>query len=321
MDDRVVVVDDPWPSVRAVDDGRGDELVGLAAGIRGLDGRRRRRRVVRRLAVDDGVVAALRRAPSACRGPSRSSGRPRSRSRASGWAAASRGSRSAMTSPSAERGRRVPPVEQCVDAHARARFALRELAMATRCRSLAWTPPGPMRLTRCRVPLRSTPPGRRPRGTPAARRSEPSAMAASMRGQVLEHRAAGTEVQVADLGVAHLARLAGRRRPPTRRGRACGQRSRRPRQIGIGAAAMASTAGIAPDPEPVEDDEDDRAGPADRGGPRSRRGARGRGRSARPVATIPAISSGLREAPPTSAPSMAGSARNSPMFADVTLPP
>jgi len=38
-------------------------------------------------------------------------------------------------------------------------------------------------------------------------------------------------------------------------------------------------------------------------------------------ATMPAISSGLSDAPPTKAPSMAGSARNSPMFADVTLPP
>ena len=38
-------------------------------------------------------------------------------------------------------------------------------------------------------------------------------------------------------------------------------------------------------------------------------------------ATMPAISSGLSEAPPTSAPSIDGSARNSPMLADVTLPP
>ena len=41
--------------------------------------------------------------------------------------------------------------------------------------------------------------------------------------------------------------------------------------------------------------------------------------AARP--TIPAISSGLSDAPPTSAPSMPGSARNSAMFALVTLPP
>ena len=38
-------------------------------------------------------------------------------------------------------------------------------------------------------------------------------------------------------------------------------------------------------------------------------------------ATMPAISSGLSEAPPMSAPSTPGSARNSPMFAEVTLPP
>src|SRR5262245_61829202 len=73
---------------------------------------------------------------------------------------------------------------------------------------------------------------------------------------------------------------------------------------------------VTPDPEAIEHDEDDRSGPGDR------HPVRPRAEAVIPArATIPAISSGLSEAPPTSAPSMDGSARNSPMFADVTLPP
>ena len=137
-------------------------------------------------------------------------------------------------------------------------------------------------------------------------------------GQVLEHRAPGAEVQVAHLGVAHLAlrqadvafgrpqhgmRPAGEERAPG--GHGC-------RGDGIGR-------GVTADPEPIEDDKDDRS--------RATRGAGGHAaaRRARAViparATIPAISSGLSDAPPTNAPSIAGSARNSPMFAEVTLPP
>src|SRR5215211_3281143 len=91
--------------------------------------------------------------------------------------------------------------------------------------------------------------------------------------------------------------------------------------------------GVRADPEPVEDDQDDGTRPWP-----GHRGARGqavvpvakpfrhatplRARAVSPArATIPAISSGLSDAPPTSAPSIEGSARNSPMLADVTLPP
>src|SRR4029079_11266183 len=73
--------------------------------------------------------------------------------------------------------------------------------------------------------------------------------------------------------------------------------------------------GVGAESEPVDDDEDDRAGP-----PHALAARRAAAVTpARP--TIPAISSGLSEAPPTRAPSIPGSVRSSPMFAAVTLPP
>ena len=90
---------------------------------------------------------------------------------------------------------------------------------------------------------------------------------------------------------------------------------------------MASAAGSRPDAEAVEDDEDDRVAAGRRSGgparpsPGGRATARGRGAVEPARATMPAISSTFRLAPPTSAPSMAGSARNSPIAALVTLPP
>ena len=141
-------------------------------------------------------------------------------------------------------------------------------------------------------------------------------------GQVLEDGPAGTQVEVPHLGVAHLSRrqadgILGRAedgvRPVARADRArsaSAPRRWRPRRVGA-------------DPEAVEDDEDDRSGSA-RSVPRldARSRAAPRAAAVSPArATIPAISSGFSEAPPTSAPSIAGSARNSAMFADVTLPP
>ena len=170
----------------------------------------------------------------------------------------------------------------------------------------------------------SRPSGRAWRAAAATRagrsKNEPSAIAASIRGRSWRTGRPAPEVEVPDLGVAHLAR----RQADGVLGRAEGRvRPAResPRQIGIGAAAIASAAGSRPIPKPS----------------RTTRTI-GRGRRvdalAHPVtaapraaavsparATIPAISSGLSDAPPTSAPSMAGSARNSSMFAEVTLPP
>src|SRR5436190_13950478 len=141
--------------------------------------------------------------------------------------------------------------------------------------------------------------------------------------QVLEDRAPGTEIEVAHLGIAHLAprqpdgsfRRAERGVGPRRQQAAPDRHPRRRDRV---------RPAISPDSEAVEDDEHD--------GPRTPRALRRRRHDAaicdslaRAVtaarATIPAISSGLSEAPPTSAPSIAGSPTNSPMLADVTLPP
>jgi hypothetical protein len=139
--------------------------------------------------------------------------------------------------------------------------------------------------------------------------------------QVLENGSPGTEIQVAYLGVAHLSR----RQPDRSLGRAQdGVRPRRQqaapdRHPGRGDRVGG---GIPADPEAIEDDEHDRPWPS-----RSfdRHDAAICDSLARAVtaarATIPAISSGLSDAPPTSAPSIPGSAKNSPMLADVTLPP
>src|SRR5687767_7214584 len=113
---------------------------------------------------------------------------------------------------------------------------------------------------------------------------------------------------------------------PTREQRA----PRGHRRCGNGVTRAAVT-----DAEPVEDDEDDRSGSGSgsgwSGSAPGRAGrvrhlpaqpARPRARAVMPArATIPAISSGLSEAPPTSAPSMDGSAKKVSMFVDVTLPP
>ena len=76
---------------------------------------------------------------------------------------------------------------------------------------------------------------------------------------------------------------------------------------------------VVADPEAIQDDEDDRSRT-----PRWRRrhADPARADAVRPArATMPAISSGLSEAPPTRAPSIDGSAMNSSIDADVTLPP
>ena len=149
-------------------------------------------------------------------------------------------------------------------------------------------------------------------------KNEPSAMAASIRGRswrtgrpAPRFRWPTSELPIWPAGRPTASSEARRT--------ACGQRSSRPRQVGIGAAAIASAAGSSRD----------RSRPGRRGrwarsgsGSRLRHAAAPRAAAVRPArATIPAISSGLSEAPPTSAPSMAGSARNSAMLAEVTLPP
>ena len=135
--------------------------------------------------------------------------------------------------------------------------------------------------------------------------------------QVLQHGTPGTEIEVADLRVAH---LAGRQPDGVLRGTERGVRPVAPQPLpgrhprgrdGVDCRIEA-------DPEPIEHDQHDRA--------RTRPGGVGhaaaRAAAVSPArATIPAISSGLSDAPPTRAPSIEGSARNSAMLDDVTLPP
>ena len=134
--------------------------------------------------------------------------------------------------------------------------------------------------------------------------------------QVLEHGPAGAKVEMADLGVAHLAlrqadRILRRAERGVRPVREKIPPDRHPR------AGDRVVGGRRPDPEPVDHDEDERAGTVSAHAVVASRAAAVT--PARP--TMPAISSGFRDAPPTSAPSMEGSATNSPMFAAVTLPP
>ncbi len=150
--------------------------------------------------------------------------------------------------------------------------------------------------------------------------------------EVLEHRPPGTQIEVPDLGVAHLTGrqpdgMLGRSQPgvgppleePAPGGHRCGgdrvgrrdcdqhrsHRGRRGRSAGAGLATARRAA------KRRSRTPDHAIGLSDR-----------RASAVRPArATIPAISSGLSDAPPTSAPSIDGSARNSAMFAAVTLPP
>ena len=137
--------------------------------------------------------------------------------------------------------------------------------------------------------------------------------------EILEDRPSGAEVQVANLGVAHLARRQadGFGRGPER---AMGPARKEAAPGGHGGGRDRVGGRITPDAEPVEDHEDD----GTRAGRHQVDGPAGAPRAAAVMparATMPAISSGLSEAPPTSAPSIEGSARNSPIVPDVTLPP
>ena len=220
-------------------------------------------RVVPGLRMHDGVVAALDAVPAARRGPSRSSGRRPTRSRRPGGPprAAARGRRRTRGPTTAAcrarrgargRGRAATPVRGASSAR------------ATRCRSLAWTPTGPDQADEMEGPPPSTrAPARREQGRPLEER------AVGDRGvdarQVLEDRPSRPEVEVADLGVAHLAR---RQADSALRGA-----ERRVRPACEQAAPGGHRGGgdrvggrVAADAEPVEDDEDDRARPAGRGG-------------------------------------------------------
>ncbi len=242
--------------------------------------------------------------------------------RASGCSGASRAS-SAVTNPSPDEGGVSRPSSRACN---RTRPTPRRAASSTRARmwwSCAWTPPGPTSPTTW-----SGSPVALARSQAATSARPIEERAVGDRGvdprQVLQDGPAGSQVQMSDLGVAHLADrqpdgiLGGAQdavRPVGQQG-APGRHGRRGDRI---------TRRVVPDPEAVEHHEHDGTR-APRVGHRvvrpGRQDARPRAWAVMPArATIPAISSGLRDAPPTRAPSIAGSARNSPMFALVTLPP
>ena len=139
-------------------------------------------------------------------------------------------------------------------------------------------------------------------------------------GQVLEDRATGPEVEVTDLGIAH---LPGRQSDgvlgcPERGVRPVAQETTPDGHVGGGDGVGGR---VATDPEPVEHDQDDGSWPGNSAMLR-RHPVEPRAAAVTPArATIPAISSGLSNAPPTRAPSIDGSAMNSSIAADVTLPP
>ena len=200
--------------------------------------------------VDDRVVAALRPVPArvAVHRPVAAADRrdPRVRVRGRESLLEIRDERGAP-SGAVCRGRRAgrergPPARP-----ARAASA----ASATRWRSLAWTPPGPTRLTMCSRP---SPPGRVAARRHASSRAgrcanDPSAIAASIRGRSWSTglpaprlRWPTSELPICPGGSPTASSDA--------RSRACGQRSRSARQLGIGVLAIASSAGTAPIPKP-----------------------------------------------------------------------
>ncbi len=216
-------------------------------------------------------------------------------------------------------GRRVPAVQERVDSHRRYGLAPGELGerdevAIVRVHAARSDEPDDVEPTLASSSRRAGCDERRPleERTVGDGRIDP--------GQLLQHRPAGAEVQMPDLGVAH---LAGRQpygpvRSLERRVRPAGEEASPAGHVGscnrVGVAFPA-------DPEAVQDDEDDRMraralGQAHEDGcePRLRAVSAAR-------ATIPAISSGLSEAPPTSAPSIDVSARNSSIVALVTEPP
>ena len=136
--------------------------------------------------------------------------------------------------------------------------------------------------------------------------------------QILQDRPPSTQVEVPNLRIAHL--------PGGQTDRIFGGAQDRVRPVtqqtppgGHGGRGDRVRRWIVTDPEAIQDDEDDGSR-----APRRRRGHTdpARAEAVSPArATIPAISSGLSDAPPTSAPSIDGSAMNSSIDADVTLPP
>ena len=273
------------PRFEPVDDGRRDELVGLATSVGGLDRRDGRRDVMRRLAVHDGVVAALDPVPAGVAihrpvpPPDRRDG----------------GVRMGGRQPALEiddvaerrRGRGVASVEQRVDPDERHPLAPRELGQ---CHEVPVVGVDAARADEADDAQDAAGLARPGTGLQEGRTLEERAVGDGGvdPGQVLEHRPAGPEVEVADLRVAH---LPGWQPNGLLRGSEAGVRpvaqEGSPGRHGGGGDGVGCR--VAPDAEPVEDDQDDRAWPGRSGRhaaapsalTRSCRGRCGPGRSAR----------------------------------------
>ena len=160
---------------------------------------------------------------------------------------------------------------------------------ATRCRSLACTPPGPIRLTMSRAPSARA---RSQAASSAGRvKNEPSSIAASMRGRswstgrpAPRFRCPTSELPIWPGGSPTASSDA--------RSTLCGHVASNPRHVGMGAAAIASPGPPSPIPNPSSTTSTIGRGrvPARPGGLRHRpvsRPARGHGRSSRPVPRSP----------------------------------
>ncbi len=320
--DRVAVGD--RPVVHAVDDRRRDELVVLAPGVAGLDGGNGGWGVEIGDAVDDCVVALPGPLPAlvAVHGEVAAADRGDLRVRMGG--------REALLQVGHELDggsrRRVPAVQEAVDADALHALAGGQFRHGDQMVVVGVDAARPHQADQVKGMVVLFGSGAqfeqdRPGEEAACRDRLADA------GQVLEDRLAGPEVEVTDLRVAHLAfgqadellgRLEGAVRPAL-------QEAVPDRHPGLDDGVYFR---LVADAEAVQDNEDDRA----RAAPRRVAGTGGRhaglpSAAARALAvtaaraTMPAISSGLSDAPPTRPPSIECSSRNSPMLALVTLPP
>ena len=244
------------PVVHAVDDGGRDELVVLAARVAALHGGHGRRGVEVGDSVDDGVVALLRSLPAlvAVHGEVAAADRGDLRVRVGG------GEPLLQVGHELDggTGRRVAAVQQAVDADALHTLAGGQLGHADQMAVVGVDAAGPDQadqvegvagLLRPSAQLEQNGPGEEATGRDGL--VDPR--------QVLQDRLAGAEVEMADLGVAHLAlgqadetfgRLQGAVRPALQEG------------VPVRHAGLCDGVDgrVVADAEAVEDDQDDRAG-------------------------------------------------------------
>ncbi len=313
MDDRVTGADGP---LGADDHGRGNELVVLATGVAGLD-RRGSRLGPLPHPVDDRIVAtldpvpptvAIHRvvAPADRRNPDIGMDR-----RKSGL--------EVQHEPDGRTWWRVASIEQRMDPDTWDAQGRRQLDDRDEMTIVGVDPARTDQAHQVEAAVRS-------RGLQARRhecgsgRERPVGNRGVDPWQVLEHGPSRTQVQMADLGVAHL--------PGRQADRVLGGPQDRVRPVtqqpapdGHVGRCDGVDRRVVTDPEAVEHDQDDRARPCATASIPGQSNCP-RAAAVTPArATIPAISSGLSDAPPTSAPSIDGSAMNSSIADDVTLPP